>query len=360
MEKLLLQMTNDLDKNIKLINKEDCVLYDGKTFLHLLVDEKYNEENCFLAIKSLLHAGINVNKKDDFGYNFIQTALYTGYSEKFILDIINESVKYNLNVNHIDNDKDTIMHTVIYSDDYYGDFMNIYNLLCKNGFNSSLLDKSGLNIYQAMVQENKFSKLQIEKLKNKFEQETNSKAAEYDQNLAKLLKKYGSLDYKDDENQTLLHILVDSKMDEASCFTYIQSLLKAGLNVNAKSEFGYNFIQTALYTGYSEKFILNIIHESLKYNLNVNHVDDDKDTIMHTAIYSDDYKGEITNIYNLLCNNGFDSLKEDKDGRNLVEAMIYQKYPSTKVKDFKKIFVQQVKPENNEKKTSKFKILRRK
>ena len=189
MEKLLLQMTNDLNKNIKLINKEDCVLYDGKTFLHLLVDKKYNEENCFLAIKSLLKGGVNVNKKDDFGYNFIQTALYTGYSEKFIL---------------------------------------------------------------------------------------------------------------------------------------------------------------------------NIINESLKYNLNVNHVDDDKDTIMHTAIYSDGYKGEINNIYNLLCNNGFNSLQEDKEGRNLVEAMIYQKYPSSKVKEFKKVFVQQITEKSDEKKKSKFKILRRK
>jgi hypothetical protein len=132
------------------------------------------------------------------------------------------------------------------------------------------------------------------------------------------------------------------------------------VNPNLEADFQYNFIQTAMYAGYSEAFIIKIIREALKYGLKINHRDDDLDTMMHTAIYSDDYLGKVEGIYDLLDENGFDSTLVDHDSRNLVEAMIYQKYPSTKVKDFKKIFVQQVKPENNEKKTSKFKILRRK
>ena len=119
-------------------------------------------------------------------------------------------------------------------------------------------------------------------------------------NLKNISKLFGSIDYVDEDNQTLLHILVDDKYDEQMCFLAIRSLLQIGLSPNLIDDFKYNFIQTALYAGYSEEFILNIITEALKYNLNVNHVDSDKDTIMHTVIYSDDYLGGIERIYELL------------------------------------------------------------
>jgi len=158
-------------------------------------------------------------------------------------------------------------------------------------------------------------------------------------NIKKLRKAFGSLEYTDDDNQSLLHILVDNKYDEEKCFLAIQSLLKVGLSPNLEADFNYNFIQTALYAGYSEKFILNIINEALKYNLDVNHIDSDKDTIVHTAIYSDDYLGEVERIYELLCSNGYDSSKIDHDGRNLIEAMIFQKqYSDSQIERFKKLF----------------------
>lgn len=158
-------------------------------------------------------------------------------------------------------------------------------------------------------------------------------------NIKKLRKAFESLEYTDDDNQSLLHILVDNKYDEEKCFLAIQSLLKVGLSPNLEADFNYNFIQTALYAGYSEKFILNIINEALKYNLDVNHVDSDKDTIVHTAIYSDDYLGEVERIYELLCSNGYDSSKIDHDGRNLIEAMIFQKqYSDSQIKRFKKLY----------------------
>jgi len=158
-------------------------------------------------------------------------------------------------------------------------------------------------------------------------------------NIQKIRKAFGSLEYTDEDNQSLLHILVDNKYDEEKCFLAIQSLLKVGLSPNLEADFHYNFIQTALYTGYSEHFILNIINESLKYNLDVNHVDSDKDTIVHTAIYSDEYLGEIERIYELLCSNGYDSSKIDHDGRTLIEAMIFQKqYLDSQIESFKKLF----------------------
>lgn len=172
----------------------------------------------------------------------------------------------------------------------------------------------------------------IRKLLSNMTQDINS-------NIKKIRKAFGSLEYTDDDNQSLLHILVDNKYDEEKCFLAIQSLLKVGLSPNLEADFNYNFIQTALYAGYSEKFILSIISEALKYNLDVNHVDSDKDTIVHTAIYSDDYLGGVERIYELLCSNGYDSSKIDHDGRNILEAMIFQKkYSGFQVLSFRRLF----------------------
>lgn len=158
-------------------------------------------------------------------------------------------------------------------------------------------------------------------------------------NIRIITKVFGSLEYTDYSNQSILHILVDNKYNEEKCFLAIKSLLRVGLNPNLKDEFDYNFVQTALYAGYSENFILNIINEALKYNLDVNHIDSDKDTIVHTAIYSDDYLGEVERIYELLYSNGYDSSKVDHDGRNLIEAMIFQKqYSDSQIKRFNKLF----------------------
>lgn len=170
-----------------------------------------------------------------------------------------------------------------------------------------------------------------------------SKMSTDDNRNIKMIKKlFGSLEYVDGENQSLLHILVDNKYDEDECFFAIRSLLRLGLNPNLEDDYNYNFIQTALYAGYREPFIIKIIEEALQYNLDVNHVDGDKDTIMHTAIYSDDYLGGVENIYKLLCCNGFDSMKLDLEGRNLIEAMIFQKqYSKQQIESFEKIFNKQ-------------------
>lgn len=180
-------------------------------------------------------------------------------------------------------------------------------------------------------------------------------------NLLKIRNVFQTLKYKDETNQSLLHILVDDKYDEIKCLLAIKTLLKAGLNPNLEDEFEYNFIQTALYAGYSENFILDIIKEALKYKLNVNHVDSDKDTIMHTAIYSDDYLDNIEKIYILLCSNGFDSTKKDQEGRDLVEAMIFQEqYSSLQIKRFRQLFnnqINSISPTNPNKQLSESQLL---
>lgn len=158
-------------------------------------------------------------------------------------------------------------------------------------------------------------------------------------NAKRIINLFGCLDYTDCENQSLLHILVDNVYDEDKCFLAIKTLLKCGLDPNVEADFQYNFIQTALYAGYSKNFIVKIIKEALKYGLKVNHRDDDLDTIMHTAIYSDDYLDDVEGIYDLLEENGFDSTLVDHESRNLVQAMIFQKqYSTSQIESFKKKF----------------------
>jgi hypothetical protein len=46
---------------------------------------------------------------------------------------------------------------------------------------------------------------------------------------------------------------------------------------------------------------------------------------MHTAIYSEDYFGGVEKIFDLMCDNGFDTTLQDCEGRNLFEAMMFEK-----------------------------------
>ena len=119
-------------------------------FLYVLTDNLYDEKYCEKAIKSLLETGkYSPNTTDSFGYNFIQNALYSGYSSSFVHNIIEAAINApegkNLNVNHVDEDGDSIMHTAIYSDNYKDDLLDIYTLLCDNGFDSKIIDKEDSN-----------------------------------------------------------------------------------------------------------------------------------------------------------------------------------------------------------------------
>lgn len=161
--KLLMTMTTDIESNKKKIqyhfgNINFKTVSKNQSLLHVFVDEKFDEEKCFLAIKTLLEMGVNPNHKDDFDYNFIQLALYTGYSEKFILKIAEEAFKYGLNPNHQDADKDTVIHTAIYSEDYFGGIEELLKLYISHGFDINITCEKGNNVVSAMMYMNQYIK----------------------------------------------------------------------------------------------------------------------------------------------------------------------------------------------------------
>ena len=163
-EKILSKMKEDkLDANADLIEvafgdlKYESEDYD-ENLLHLFVDRLYDEDKCLIAIRTLLHAGLNPNHLDTCEYNFIQTAIDTGYSEKFVYACINEALKYGLDVNHKEEDGDTIIHTAIRADDYKDNFLHILELLVNNGYDANLKNKDGKTIDDLVFTSSKYTR----------------------------------------------------------------------------------------------------------------------------------------------------------------------------------------------------------
>jgi ATP-dependent Clp protease ATP-binding subunit ClpA len=165
---------NNHESNIKIIKKTffgdlNYKNIDGENILLILTDEKYNEEECLIAIKSLLKEGFDPNFTDSFGYNFIQYTLYAGYSESFILEILKTSIALGLDVNHVDCDGDSMLHTAIYSDDYSGAIESLYKTLKANGYNDAIKDKKGNDLIDAMLEMQdslgKYTTFQIDSLR---------------------------------------------------------------------------------------------------------------------------------------------------------------------------------------------------
>lgn len=141
---------------------------DGENLLHTFVEEKYDEEGCLIAIKSLLELGVDPNNEDDNGCNFIATAIDNGYSVSFVIACIKEALKHGLDINHQDHDGDTIIHEAIYGDNFkesYGDLDALYSFVCDNGWKSAdVRNKKRETISAAMKNSRKYS----DRYKNRF------------------------------------------------------------------------------------------------------------------------------------------------------------------------------------------------
>lgn len=383
---LLDRMNKNTTKNVERINDilGDLLGYSPKQYLNVLTDELFDEKQCYLAIYSLLSDDRYFPcEKGEFGYNFIQNAIYTGYSEKFVLNVVKAVTEQNKGkdiFNQVDDDGDTVMHTAIYCDDYPGDYLvQLYVLLCANGFDSRIVDNDGRSIIDAMKFEHdrvgKFDQNKIERISTLYstekyklnsektinnevdvvEEALSQMSDDVDNNLKILDECLGNkLSY--DYEQYLL-ALTSNGYNEPQCFRAIYSLLKNGANPNEVNARGENFIQNALYSGYSKSFILLLLETSLDKELenplNVNHVNEFDFSIVHAAIDSFNYKEDVSEIYSFLCKHGFDSNLTDEDGRSVLDIMDYMrreknKYTEEQVTEFAKIYVKHVGANTND------------
>ena len=130
----------------------------GENILHYMVTKHiYNEKECFLAVKTLLYRGVDPNYLDNCNYNFIQTAIDTGYSEEFICLCIKEALKYGLDINNQDEDGDTIVHGAIKADDYHDGIGMILKILMENSYNPHIKNNKGKTIDELVFKSKKYS-----------------------------------------------------------------------------------------------------------------------------------------------------------------------------------------------------------
>ena len=156
-EKILKKVTGDSKKDFLIIKSYYKDIYaigkNNGSIMHGFTDNLYDEEKCFYVIKALLENGkFNVNYKNSFGANFIQNSISSGYSEDFVLKLIEISSNYSLDVNQADNDGDTIPHFLFTCKKYHGGHERIFEECKKLGFFEMIENKDG-QTYSSLLYE---------------------------------------------------------------------------------------------------------------------------------------------------------------------------------------------------------------
>lgn len=142
---------------------------------HCLVDKKYEEDKVEKMLTVLFENGLSPNTKAYGEYTFLHQAIYGAeeenkvipYSLAFFERMIPLAKQYGYDVNSKDEDGDTLIHSAIYSEDYYDDIEPLirllgpdFNLAAKNKENQSLIDALEKSLVEAEKNKN-------EKWKNK-------------------------------------------------------------------------------------------------------------------------------------------------------------------------------------------------
>ena len=334
-----------LEKQLKKIKKS----YSPDKFVIELVSKKRDERK----VKNLLiyayyydyqengcyFVGDEAFKYEDKeGRNFIQIAIETGYSTKFITDMLHffgHQKSYILDCNSIDKNGKNIMHTA--AENYCKqnlDIAEIYHILntrtCfdKNNFraldnyNESVIDiasKQGpqttkdiihYKVFYAIFNNNNFDII-MKKLSDNADNNYNliSESLTNYYILEELKNRYNLKS----EDEILLLCFNEKYSDEKFLLDCIEKILKTKIcDVNIKErEFAkeYDLIEKAIKMDYSENFIKQLIELFIQYDF-------DKKRfvkILHTAIF---HSSEIINVYEF-----YEFLR--KKGFNLVNEGIF-------------------------------------
>ncbi len=165
------------------VQDEDTNLY----LSHALVNMKYEEDKVCKMLQILFENGLDPNKKGFAEYTFLHIALYGAETEKketlpyplsFFERVIPLAKKYGFDVNSKDEDGDTLIHTAIYSEDYFDRIEPLIRLLGKN------FDLS---------QKNKQKETILDSLNTSIEEATNTKNKSWLQQLKKEQKLISSI-----------------------------------------------------------------------------------------------------------------------------------------------------------------------
>ncbi|MBD9098012.1 ankyrin repeat domain-containing protein [bacterium] len=139
-------------ESIKEVLLKDLDVQEYNSALNIILFCGLQEKKQIDTVKSLkfievlLQKGFNANYCAPFyGVNLIQYAIEKGYSTEFVVDLINLTKKYNLNVNARDTKGNSIIHTAIETRNYLGEILPLMKALGKE-FNFNCKDKNGKDI----------------------------------------------------------------------------------------------------------------------------------------------------------------------------------------------------------------------
>lgn len=156
---------------------------------------------------------------------------------------------------------------------------------------------------------------------------------DYKQNVQLISKTYGALNYRNGLGETIIHDLCKKEYDDFKKFHAIFSLIKNSImSPNVLDWNGYNFIQVAIINSCSEMFILNCISNAINFGLDINYAPRTGETIMHVALINK-YNGDISTLFKLLYNNGFDISKKNKYSQNIYDLSIQNNKYSKEIED---------------------------
>lgn len=132
----------------------------GKNLVQELVSRKYDENKCQIVLRTLFRkAGLNPNHVDKKGLDFVQTAINTGYSEKFVCDCIRQTLALGYDVNHKDNEGNTVLHSAIKATNYHDSFTNLLKLVDVHGYDAHAKDNNGKEISDLVMETTKYPKI---------------------------------------------------------------------------------------------------------------------------------------------------------------------------------------------------------
>ena len=128
-----------------------------------------------------------------------------------------------------------------------------------------------------------------------------------------------------DQKADWLNYICSNRYNEKQVLEFIQLLLeKTDIDINQVDNDGYNFIQNALYSNYSEDFMMQLFDIAYHYgNFDINyHGDAYGDTVMHTAIESDNYIGKIAPLMRIANKMGFDPSIKNDDNKTVLDVSL--------------------------------------
>ena len=174
LEEITIESIKSTFKNLK---DDDSDLY----LTHALVNQQYEISKVLKMLEILFQNGLNPNKKGYAEYTFLHIALYGAdtkdkktipYPLSFFEQVIPLAKKYGFDVNSKDEDGDTLIHTAIYSEDYFDSIEPLIRLLgkdfdltAKNNSKKTIIDALNESIKEATLIKNDkwYLQLYIEK-----------------------------------------------------------------------------------------------------------------------------------------------------------------------------------------------------